>query len=139
MSSNDDAAHWLSPRRVLVVDDTAGTAKITARLFQFNGHQTELAQNGQEALAAIEAFEPEIIILDLSLPDWDGFEVAIRARQLPAGRDCLMVALTGHDQVEYRRRATNAGFDEYLVKPADSAELEKLTVHPKLTGRDDAP
>jgi CheY-like chemotaxis protein len=119
-------------RRILVVDDTAGAAKITARLLQLLGHKVEVAHAGRAAIERSRSFCPEIIMLDVSLPDMDGFEVAGQLRLLAETKGALIVALTGHSDDGYRLRAQQAGFDEFLVKPADVNSLRCLGTHPKL-------
>jgi CheY-like chemotaxis protein len=123
----------MTGRRILVVDDTAGAAKITARLLQVLGHEVEVAHAGQAALDRCRSFRPEIVMLDVTLPDMDGFQVAFEMRQLRETQGSLIVALTGHSGDDYRQRARDAGFDEYLVKPADAQAIRQLAVHPKLT------
>jgi CheY-like chemotaxis protein len=71
-------------------------------------------------------------MLDVSLPDMDGFEVAGQLRLLAETKGALIVALTGHSDDGYRTRAQQAGFDEFLVKPADVNSLRCLGAHPKL-------
>ncbi len=122
----------MTGRRVLVVDDTAGAAKITAKLLELLGHTVEIAHTGRSAIDQCPVFRPEIVMLDVSLPDVDGFEVAGRMRLLSETKDALIVALTGHNEDSHRRRARAAGIDEYLVKPVDMNSLKRLADHPKL-------
>lgn len=122
----------MSGRRVLVVDDTAGSAKITARLLELLGHKVEIAFAGQAALEQSQRFHPEIVVLDVALPDMDGYEVAGQMRLLAETKGALIVALTGYNDEMHRRRALDAGFDEYLVKPADVNTFRRLANHPKL-------
>lgn len=121
-----------SGRRVLVVDDTAGAAKMTARLMELLGYKVEIAHAGRTAIEQSRTFRPEIIMLDVSLPDMDGFEVAGQLRLLAETKASLIVALTGHGDDDHRQRARQAGFDEYFVKPADAESLRRLATHPKL-------
>jgi CheY-like chemotaxis protein len=126
-------------RRVLVVDDTAGAAKITARLLELLGYEVETAGAGRSAIEQSRSFRPEIIMLDVSLPDMDGFQVAGELRLLAETKGALIVALTGYGDDDYRSRALAAGFDEYLVKPADVNSLRDLAIHPKLPAADKQP
>jgi CheY-like chemotaxis protein len=71
-------------------------------------------------------FQPEIVLLDIGMPLLDGYEVAKRLRELPEGRDVLLVAMTGWGQEEDKRRTALAGFNHHLVKPVDPVKLEKL-------------
>jgi signal transduction histidine kinase/DNA-binding response OmpR family regulator len=113
-------------RRVLVVDDIVDVADTTAAMLGLSGHEVRVAHDGLEALAQLEAFLPEVVLLDIGLPRLDGYEVARRMRQSPAGRDVLLVALTGYGQPADRQRGRDAGFDEHLLKPVDPLVLEGL-------------
>jgi two-component system CheB/CheR fusion protein len=112
-------------RRVLVVDDNRDAAESLAVLLRAAGHQVETANDGNAALAAARRFVPTAVLLDIGLPGMDGYEVARQLRREP-GRPPLLVAITGYGQEEDRRQALAAGFDEYLVKPADFATLTQL-------------
>ncbi len=114
--------------RVLVVDDDHDNADTLARLLQRLGHEVATAHDGVQALAAAEGFRPEAIVLDVSLPDWDGLELARRIRSAPWGRNVLLIAYTGWGHPDARHRSHEAGFDHHLVKPVDLAELAKLLV-----------
>jgi CheY-like chemotaxis protein/two-component sensor histidine kinase len=116
----------LSPRRVLVVDDNRDSAHSLAMLLQFLGAEVQTANSGADALAAIESFRPNVVLLDLGMPEMDGYEVARRIRARTEFSDIMLIALTGWAQDEDRRRAQNAGFDHHLVKPADISALEAL-------------
>jgi PAS domain S-box-containing protein len=112
-------------RRVLVVDDHADAADSLAMMLRAEGHDVRVARNGPDALAAVRASPPEVMLLDLGMPGMDGFEVARQVRN-DGGQGVLLVALTGWGQEEDRRRTRAAGFDHHLVKPADPAELRTL-------------
>jgi CheY-like chemotaxis protein len=127
----------MNGRRVLVVDDTAGAAKITARLLELLGYHVEVAYAGRSAIEQSRSFRPEIVVLDVSLPDMDGYAVAGELRLLSETKSALIVALTGHSDESHRLRALAAGFDEFLVKPADVNSLKDLAAHPKLSTRPD--
>jgi CheY-like chemotaxis protein len=77
------------------------------------------AHDGPSALEQAAAFAPDVVLLDIGLPGFDGYEVARRLRELPELRKTLIVALTGFGQESDRERALHAGFDEHLVKPVD--------------------
>lgn len=117
----------LSPR-VLVVDDAVDVADAFAGLLESLGARVRVANSGAEGLKACVEFEPELIFLDIGMPDMDGFETARRLRKLPAGREVMLVALTGWGEEETQRRARDAGFDRHLTKPADICEIEALLV-----------
>jgi len=112
--------------RILVVDDNADVAETTAAMLELSGHQVLTALSGAEALACVEDFEPEIVLLDIGLPEIDGFEVARRLRQLPKARRAWLVAVTGYGQPADRQRGREAGFDEHQLKPVDPQALAEM-------------
>ena len=105
--------------RILVVDDNIDSARSLAMLLRRRGHATETAFAGPDAVARAADFLPEVVLLDVGLPGMDGFEVARRLRAMPAIANTFLVAITGYGSDEYRNRAREAGFDEYLIKPVD--------------------
>lgn len=127
----------ISPRRrILVVDDIVPVAEMVGGLLaQGEGHEIRLAHDGSAALEMAREFRPEIVVLDIGLPGMNGYEVAKRLRSEPGGEEMLIVALTGYGQEDHRRRAEEAGFDEYLLKPPSLDVLQTLSNHPKLRPR----
>jgi PAS domain S-box-containing protein len=113
-------------RRILVVDDNHDAATTMTLVLTFHGHVANVACNGVDALLAAERFDPEIVLLDIGLPQMDGYEVARRLRQSPRGNDILIIAITGYGQPEDRARSREAGFDYHLVKPVDTSQLLHL-------------
>ena len=111
--------------RMLIVDDNRDSADSMALLQQLNGHQTQVAHNGPDALAAAVDFHPEVVLLDIGLPGMDGYEVARQLRQIPELSSAFLVALTGYGSAGDREKAREAGFDEHLVKPADLNQLRR--------------
>ncbi|HET9369873.1 MAG TPA: response regulator [Vicinamibacterales bacterium] len=109
--------------RVLVVDDNRDAADALGLLIQLHGHDVRIAYDGPQALEAGPAFDPHVVLLDLGMPDLDGFETARQMRLAPWGRRAMVVALTGWGQSEDRRRTSEAGFDLHLVKPVGDVEL----------------
>ena len=87
------------------------------------GHDVEIAHNGHDALDQAGRFCPRVAILDIGLPDMNGYELAARLRQLPETRDSTLVALTGYGQDEDRRRAEEAGFHHHVIKPVERKTL----------------
>lgn len=81
--------------------------------------------SAREALETIDRYQPDVVLLDIGLPEIDGYEVARRIRLLPAQASTRIVALTGYGQAEDRERARSAGFDAYLVKPIDLPALKR--------------
>ncbi|HEX6998626.1 MAG TPA: ATP-binding protein [Gammaproteobacteria bacterium] len=112
--------------RVLIVDDNQDAATLLAQLLELQGHQTLSAFDGPQALAAGAAFQPQVILLDIGLPQMNGYEVAQRVRKMPWGENVVLVAITGWGQEQDKRRAMAAGFAHHLVKPVSCAALEEL-------------
>lgn len=122
----DASADALADLGVLVVDDNRDSAHSLCILLQHLGADVHIADGGVAALEALRTHHPEVVLLDIGMPEMDGYEVARRARQRPEGRDALLIALTGWGQEEDRRRSREAGFDHHLVKPLDLAALREL-------------
>jgi PAS domain S-box-containing protein len=112
--------------RILVVDDNADAAGGLARLVKLLGHDVRTAHDGPEALAIAQGDRPDAVLLDIGLPEMDGYEVARRLRKDPACRDCVIIAISGYGQDDDRRRGREAGFDHHLVKPIDPDALFPL-------------
>jgi signal transduction histidine kinase/CheY-like chemotaxis protein len=118
-----DSAHR---QRVLVVDDSRDAAETCAMLLELSGHTVATATNAHEALALAPDLRPQAVLLDIGLPDLDGYELARRVRAQPWGQAVLLIAVTGWGQEEDRRRARDAGFDHHLTKPVSADALEAL-------------
>lgn len=114
------------PCRVLVVDDQVETAEGLAELLRLWGHVVDVAHDGPEALVAAERGSPDVVLLDISLPEMDGYEVARRLRARSGGERVVLVALTGHDADEHHLRATASDFDHHLQKPLGFESLEAI-------------
>jgi signal transduction histidine kinase/CheY-like chemotaxis protein len=114
-----------SAKRVLVVDDNADAAETLSQLLELMDHEPRTAHDGQGALARFEEFRPEVVLLDIGLPDMDGYEVARRIRSR-ADHEVRLVALTGWGQKEDKARAAAAGFDDHWTKPIDPAKLGEI-------------
>jgi PAS domain S-box-containing protein len=115
-----------SMRRILVADDNQDAADSLAMLLQAAGHEVATAHGGETALSIASSFQPGVALLDIGMPDLDGYEVAKRIRSAPWGRDMHLIAVTGWGQEEDKRRALGAGFDYHLTKPIELHQLEKL-------------
>jgi two-component system CheB/CheR fusion protein len=120
-------------RRVLVVDDHEDVAECLAMLLQDLGHLVHTVHDGPAAFEAVRTFEPEVVLLDIGLPEMDGYEVARRLRAEHGRDNLLLIALTGYGQEADRRRTAEAGFDEHLLKPAGCADLNRLLAGPLVT------
>ena len=112
--------------RVLVVDDSADTARAMARLLASEGFEVRVAHDGPAALEAARADRPDAILLDIGLPGKDGYEVAREVRLDPALAGATLIAISGYGQEDDRRRALDAGFDDHLVKPVNYPTLYTL-------------
>ncbi|MGH8518041.1 MAG: hybrid sensor histidine kinase/response regulator, partial [Panacagrimonas sp.] len=113
-------------RRILVVDDNRDSADSLAILLELDGNQIRTAYDGLEAIEVAADFRPDVILLDLGLPRLDGYQAAQRIRSETWGEKMVLVALTGWDHDDDRRRTSEAGFDRHLVKPVDSGALLKI-------------
>jgi len=116
----------LPARRILIVDDSRDGGESMAMLLRVLGAEVALAHSGRHALECVDAFKPDVVLLDIGMPGMDGYEVARRIRANPANRNMSLIALTGWGQDEDRRRSVAAGFDHHLVKPADIEQLRQL-------------
>jgi CheY-like chemotaxis protein/two-component sensor histidine kinase len=116
----------VSPRRILIVDDNADFAQSLATLLSTAGHQIVVVFGGRQALEAIESFQPEVALVDIGLPEMNGYDLALRLRADAKLNGLKLVAVTGYGLVEDRQRARTAGFDHHLLKPIDMAALERI-------------
>jgi CheY-like chemotaxis protein len=95
-------------------------------LLQIEGHEIRTAYDGLEAVGVADEFRPDVVLLDISLPKINGYEVAHRIRQQPWGQGTVLIALTGWGQEADRQRSTEVGFDHHLVKPVDPPDIVDL-------------
>jgi CheY-like chemotaxis protein len=118
--------------RVLVVDDNVDSAQSMSLLLGLEGYVVECAYDGEEALARAAQFGPDVVLLDLGLPRFSGYEVARRLRGeaggVPLPDDVLLVAVSGYGRERDRQAAREAGFDLHLTKPADPDEVLRVLV-----------
>jgi signal transduction histidine kinase/ActR/RegA family two-component response regulator len=112
--------------RVLVVEDNEDGRESLRDLLEIWGYEVSVAGSGPEGVEMAFAIRPEVALIDIGLPGLDGNEVARRIRSLLGGEEISLIAMTGYGQPEDRRRALQAGFDRYLVKPVDPAVLSQL-------------
>jgi PAS domain S-box-containing protein len=112
--------------RVLVADDTEDVVKSLAVLLRLDGHEVVTAHDGLEAVELAEHLRPDLALLDLGMPNLDGYGACRRIRERPWGQDVRIVAFTGWDQDQARRKCEEAGFDGHLVKPVDPADVLEL-------------
>jgi CheY-like chemotaxis protein len=112
--------------KVLVADDNRDGADGFAMLLELLGHQVRTAYSGKQAVAMAEEFRPELVMLDIGMPEMNGYEVARHLRQQPWGRDMVLVAITGWGQDEDRLQAQAAGFDHHRAKPVELDALDPI-------------
>jgi PAS domain S-box-containing protein len=126
----DRAPHPIVERaaRVLVVEDNRDTAESLAMLLELLGHRVRAVYDGATALDAARANVPDVMVVDIGLPDIDGYEVARRVRRDPDLAHVVLVALTGYGRDEDKQRALAAGFDYHLVKPVSPDALQGLVI-----------
>ncbi len=120
----EDARFKAPSRRVLIVDDNQDAANSLAMLLNMQGHDAQAVYSGKEAIQRTEVFRPDVALLDIGLPEMDGYELAGRLRAMPQLSGIRLVALTGYGQAEDYPRTQAAGFDDHLVKPVDPLALE---------------
>jgi PAS domain S-box-containing protein len=113
-------------RRILIADDNQDAADSLAVLLQMEGHDVTVVRDGREALTTINAVLPEIALLDIGMPELDGYEVARQVRQNTLGRAVTLIAVTGWGQDRDKARALGAGFNHHLTKPIEPAQLLDL-------------
>jgi PAS domain S-box-containing protein len=110
-------------RRILVADDNRDVVESFQIMLRILGHEVQTALDGQEAIERAEEFRPEVIVLDVGMPMLDGYETAIRIRQLPWGRDVVLIAVTGWGNEKDKIKSAAAGFNVHLVKPVDATTI----------------
>jgi CheY-like chemotaxis protein len=115
-----------TPKRILVVDDDRDGAEATAVLLRLEGHTVETAYDGVEALGVANRFHPQVVLLDVSMPELDGFDVAVRMRVNSWAKGLKLIAITGWNRAEDRDLARRSSFDGFLVKPLDFDRLLEL-------------
>ncbi len=119
--------------RLLVADDNRDSAATCAALLQASGHEVTVAHTGGEALDLACRLEPDALLLDIGMPELNGYQLAQRIRDTPWGRHAMLIAISGWGQEQDKRRALEAGFDRHLTKPINPSSLEALlqaTAHP---------
>lgn len=115
--------------RILVVDDNADGADMLQMMLQMDGYTVFKAYDGQQAIETVRQSRPHAVILDIGLPDMDGYEAARRIRQQAAGKDIVVIALTGWGDADARRLTKEAGMDHHLVKPVNLHLLRRHLAH----------
>ena len=114
------------PRRVLLVDDSVDAAEAMSMLLETLGHEVRVVHDGPSALAIVDDFAPEVVILDIGLPGMSGFDVARELRMRAVTKTALLIALTGYGADSDKQEARDAGFDHHLVKPVSFTAIETV-------------
>jgi PAS domain S-box-containing protein len=112
--------------KVLVADDNRDAADSLSMLLEISGYKAYVAHSGKEAIMVAQRERPRALVLDIGMPDMNGYEVARRLRETSWGRTALFIAVTGWGQVEDKQEARDAGFDHHLTKPVAGQELERI-------------
>jgi two-component system CheB/CheR fusion protein len=113
-------------RRVLIADDNRDAGESLAALLRMDGHDVTVVHNGQEALAAFSAVQPEVALLDIGMPKLNGYEVARRVRQGSLGRAVTLIAVTGWGQDRDKAQSLAAGFNHHFTKPVETDRLLEM-------------
>ena len=110
---------------ILVVDDNQDAVYTISLFLEFKGYKVHTRYSGKDALEAVETLQPDLVILDLAMPEMDGYETATRLRATH-GTALPLIALSGYGQQEDKRKSAEVGFNAHLVKPVDFAALLEL-------------
>jgi PAS domain S-box-containing protein len=125
-ASAPSQAKSFARRRVLVAEDNSDSADTLADLLRTLGADVEIARDGRSAVELAEQLHPDVVFMDIGMPELNGYDAARRIRQSDWGANTLLVALTGWGQEQDRERAREAGFDHHLIKPAKVADLRRM-------------
>jgi CheY-like chemotaxis protein len=115
-----------APLRILLVDDNVDAVHTLQLFLHSGGHQVEVAYCATDALELAKVLGPDVCLLDIGLPDFDGNELARRLRHVPQAAGATLVAMTGYGRQQDRDTSMAAGFDHYLVKPVNTAQLNDI-------------
>lgn len=121
--------------RVLIVDDNTDASDLLGTLVEIAGHQATCASSGPEGLERARETPPDLAFVDIGMPGMSGYELAAAFRATPELAGVVLVALTGWGGDEARARATAAGFDHHLVKPADPDAIDRILAAPESVRR----
>src|SRR5262249_10571303 len=133
------------PLRVLVAEDNAVNRLVAQRLLQKKGHSIALANNGREALQRIQAEQFDVVLMDVQMPDLDGYTATAEIRKMEAnsGKHLPIIGVTAHAMEGDRERCLAAGMDGYVAKPVIPtqlyAEIERLTARHRATAKTETP
>lgn len=125
-SGRKSDAPALPALKILIIDDNVDLVESQAQVFRMDGHQVETATRGASSLAVAEVFAPDVVLLDLGMPDMDGYTVARALRRSPRADKMIIIAQTGWGHSGIARDITAAGFDAYVRKGADADAVSAL-------------
>ena len=112
--------------RILFIEDNMDTYELVQFFMERNGHEMFLAFNGRDGVSAAIKQKPDLILMDLSLPEIDGWSAAKQIKSNPGTKSIPIIALTAHALVSDRKRALDTGCDDYIIKPIDMVELVRI-------------
>jgi CheY-like chemotaxis protein len=118
-------------RRILLIEDNPDARQMLRTLLELDGHHVDVAEDGKAGLETLVQQRPEVALVDIGLPEIDGYELARRARRELDNGDVYLVALTGYGQQKDRAAVLAAGFDEHLVKPVNPDQLARVLSRPR--------
>ena len=110
----------------MVVDDNVDAAEMLAMFLETTGHRVAIENNALQVIARARAHPPGVFLLDIGLPDLDGYALARQIRAVPKLAGAVLVAITGYGDEQARQEASAAGFDHHFVKPIETARLMEL-------------
>ena len=114
---------------MLIIDDSVTVRKVTSRLLERNGYETQTANDGVDALEKLQTLTPDIMLLDIEMPRMDGFEVATQVRHNPRLKDVPIIMITSRTGEKHRERALAIGVTDYMGKPFQEQELLNALAH----------
>jgi CheY-like chemotaxis protein len=112
--------------RILVVDDDRSTADMQALLIGTLGYEAKAVYSGQDAVDLIPSYEPDMALIDIGMPERDGYDTVASIRRQPGGTHVILVAVTGWSRDEDKRKAYESGFDLHVTKPMREDTLRDL-------------
>jgi CheY-like chemotaxis protein len=115
-----------SSLRIVVIDDHPDAADMLQALVQRSGHQARAAYDGKSGLKLVDELSPDVVFVDIGMPNINGYEVARTLRRFPGHQSLRLVAVTGWGQLQDKQRAIDAGFDEHLTKPITPEDIERV-------------
>lgn len=118
-----------SAARVLIVDDERDGATSLGKLLRLRGYAVEVVTDSTQCLSRLEAFEPDIVFLDIAMPGLSGYEIARRIRMSPRFEKIALVAVSGYADERHIAESLESGCDQHLVKPVDLATIESTLIH----------